>query len=73
MADLSPMTESRAAAPDLAHSQVTETVRMLNLAAAQICTAMPEEQEMFEALLRGETVDQLLEKRRRDVDDSELF
>jgi hypothetical protein len=43
-------TNSTAAAPDLDWSQVAETVRMLNLAVAQIAMAMHEGEDSVEAL-----------------------
>lgn len=44
------MTISTAAAPDLDWSQVSETVRMLNLAVAQISMAMHEGEDSVESL-----------------------
>lgn len=46
---------SRAAAPDLDWSQVAETVRMLNLAVAQIAMAMHEGEDSVESLTRSFT------------------
>ena len=44
------MHQSRSQAPDLDWSQVTETVRMLNLAVAQIAMAMREGEDSVEVL-----------------------
>lgn len=46
---------SRSAAPDLDWSQVAETVRMLNLAVAQIAMAMHEGEDSVESLTRSFT------------------
>jgi hypothetical protein len=46
---------SRSAAPDLDWSQVEETVRMLNLAVAQIAMAMHEGEDSVESLTRSFT------------------
>ena len=50
MTDLTLVTASRAEDPDLDWSQVTETVRMLNLAVAQISMAMREGEDSVQAL-----------------------
>ena len=46
---------SKAAAPDLDWSQVSETVRMLNLAVAQIAMAMHEGEDSVESLTKSFT------------------
>lgn len=46
------MIPSNAASPDLDWSQVSETVRMLNLAVAQISMAMHEGEDSVESLTR---------------------
>jgi hypothetical protein len=49
------LNASRSAAPDLDWSQVAETVRMLNLAVAQIAMAMHEGEDSVESLTRSFT------------------
>lgn len=53
--DLPPPTVSAASAPDLDWSQVTETVRMLHLAIAQIAMAMQQGEDSIDSLSRAFT------------------